>query len=450
MPADVATSLKDWSTTASSNSPSGSTAISNNLDDNLRQIQTVVRYLAASDTIASATTTDLGSKEATFLTVSGTTTITGLGTVSAGIYKWVVFSGALTLTHNGTSLILPTGANLTTAAGDTALFLSLGSGNWRCLSYTRATGLTIAGAQTFGDGTVGAPSITFTSDTDTGFYRIGANQFGAAANGANVATFGTTSVTIPTLSSTTATITTGNITTVNSNTVAATSTNNLKLRPGSDTIDLDSTNTDGYVKLARETSVFAYVGTSGSNSATFFCEPGSSDPYEFAVGTYNTNKGVHARVLLYAAAGADIRNDSGTNIGNTLTINANNTTTNAVYISTTAGGAIWRVSTAGATFADGSYSSSGADYSEAFLYTGVQPQPGDTVTLDGDKVRLATQGDEVIGVISEKPAFIGDQRLVDQGGVVVGLVGKLKVNPGCPVDSRWRLLDATNNIYLVR
>lgn len=140
MAADILTSLATWSTSEGSNLPSGTTAISTNLDDNLRMIQSVVRYTMASDTIASATTTDLGTKESQFLTVSGVTTITGLGTISAGIAKYVTFSGALTLTHNATSLILPTAANITTVAGDTARFLSLGSGNWKCLSYNRATG----------------------------------------------------------------------------------------------------------------------------------------------------------------------------------------------------------------------------------------------------------------------------------------------------------------------
>jgi hypothetical protein len=56
-----------------------------------------------------------------------------------------VFSGALILTHNATSLILPTGANITTAAGDTAVFLSLGSGNWRCVEYMRASGAALTG-----------------------------------------------------------------------------------------------------------------------------------------------------------------------------------------------------------------------------------------------------------------------------------------------------------------
>jgi len=136
--------LKDWSTTAGSNTasppngaPEGMTIA--NVNNVMRQVMADVRTLAAADTIASATTCDLGTKDATFLTVSGTTTITGLGTVSAGIYKFVVFSGALTLTHNGTSLILPGAANITTVAGDTALFLSLGSGNWRCMYYQAVT-----------------------------------------------------------------------------------------------------------------------------------------------------------------------------------------------------------------------------------------------------------------------------------------------------------------------
>lgn len=140
MAADISTTLAAWSTSESSNAPSGSTPISTNLDDNLRMIQAVVRTLAASSTIASAGTTDLSTVNESIVTVTGTTTITALGTVSAGIWKHLIFSGSLTLTHNATSLILPSGASITTAAGDCALVVSLGSGNWRCLSYTKADG----------------------------------------------------------------------------------------------------------------------------------------------------------------------------------------------------------------------------------------------------------------------------------------------------------------------
>ena len=137
--------IKYWSTTAASNTsspPNGAPegwALSD-INNTMRQVMADVRTLAAADTIASSTTCDLGTKDSTFLTVSGTTTITGFGTVSAGIYKFVMFSGALTLTHNATSLILPGAANITTVAGDTALFLSLGSGNWKCMQYQSASG----------------------------------------------------------------------------------------------------------------------------------------------------------------------------------------------------------------------------------------------------------------------------------------------------------------------
>ena len=138
-------SIKNLSVTAASNNaappfgaPEGATLLKD-LNDIARQTLAEIRTLAASDTIASATTCDLGTKDATFLTVSGTTTITGLGTVSAGIYKAVTFSGALTLTHNATSLILPGAANIVTVAGDTALLLSLGTGYWKCMFYQRAS-----------------------------------------------------------------------------------------------------------------------------------------------------------------------------------------------------------------------------------------------------------------------------------------------------------------------
>ena len=190
MAADVKTHLHEWSTTEGSNLPVGSTVVSTNLDDNLRMIQKVVRDLSAPTTLAAAGTTDLGSKDETFITLTGSAaTVTALGTVSAGIYKWVIFNAAHVLTHNATSLILPSADNITAASGDVACFVSLGSGNWRCVSYTRASGNNVLNSSTFSDGTVGAPAITFAADLDTGFYRSGTNTVNVAAGGASVASF---------------------------------------------------------------------------------------------------------------------------------------------------------------------------------------------------------------------------------------------------------------------
>lgn len=72
--------------------------------------------------------------------ISGTTTITGLGTIAAGARRTVKFAGALLLSYNVTSLILPGAASITTAANDTAEFLRLGSENWLCLRYSPASG----------------------------------------------------------------------------------------------------------------------------------------------------------------------------------------------------------------------------------------------------------------------------------------------------------------------
>lgn len=93
--------------------------------------------------VASATTTDIGAVISNYVRITGTAAITGLGTITSGVYRDVVFAGALTLTYNATSLILPGGANISTAAGDTAGFISDGAGNWRCLWYTRASGRSV-------------------------------------------------------------------------------------------------------------------------------------------------------------------------------------------------------------------------------------------------------------------------------------------------------------------
>ncbi len=88
--------------------------------------------------IASAGTTNLATATGVFVHVTGTTTITAFGTAASGVVRVVRFAGALTLTHNATSLILPGGANITTAANDVAVMVSEGSGNWRCVAYQNA------------------------------------------------------------------------------------------------------------------------------------------------------------------------------------------------------------------------------------------------------------------------------------------------------------------------
>lgn len=111
-------------------------------------------------TVASAATTDIGAVNTRKVEISGTTTITSLGT-SANKLRIVRFSGALVLTHNGTSLILPDATNITTAAGDTAIFASDSSGNWKCYHYQRTANVFKAPTRqvfTSGSGTYNTPA----------------------------------------------------------------------------------------------------------------------------------------------------------------------------------------------------------------------------------------------------------------------------------------------------
>lgn len=79
--------------------------------------------------------------------ITGTTTITGIDLVTnkAGRKVWLKFTDSVEIAHNASTLILPTGANITTAAGDTACFISEGSDAVRCVAYQRADGSSLAG-----------------------------------------------------------------------------------------------------------------------------------------------------------------------------------------------------------------------------------------------------------------------------------------------------------------
>ena len=94
-------------------------------------------------TIASASTTDLGSiTTSNVISITGGTTINSFGSsanTNNPLY-FIRFTSVLTLTNNGTSLILPGSANITTASGDTAVAQYLGSGNWLVREYILANG----------------------------------------------------------------------------------------------------------------------------------------------------------------------------------------------------------------------------------------------------------------------------------------------------------------------
>ena len=152
---------------------------------------------AATQTIASAATTDIGAATSNSVIVSGTTTITALGTIAAGAERVVQFSGALTLTHNATSLILPGGANINTAAGDVAYFVSLGAGNWRCTGYQKASGQAVVAS----GGSPGGSSGNLQANNGAGGFT---GVTSSSVSGANITLGGSLTSTLGTFISTVA------------------------------------------------------------------------------------------------------------------------------------------------------------------------------------------------------------------------------------------------------
>ena len=109
--------------------------------------------------VASASTIDLDAVRGDLIDVTGTTTITAI-TLAEGQERTVRFTGILTLT-DGASLVLPSGANITTAAGDFAIFRGYSSGVVRCVNYAPISGLPVV-----------EPTIPPSSETVSGIAEI--------------------------------------------------------------------------------------------------------------------------------------------------------------------------------------------------------------------------------------------------------------------------------------
>lgn len=98
----------------------------------------IQRWAKGAD-VASANALTLGT-DGNYFDITGTTAITSIGTLGVGTVVKLHFDAALTLTHHATDLILPGGANITTAAGDEAEFVEYATGDWRMVGGVKANG----------------------------------------------------------------------------------------------------------------------------------------------------------------------------------------------------------------------------------------------------------------------------------------------------------------------
>jgi hypothetical protein len=137
--------------------------------------------------IASAATTDIGVQNTSFLRVTGTTTITSFGTNYRGP-RFLTFEGAVTLTHSST-LVLPGGANITTAAGDSLIVIpgaTLGTADkWVVMAYQKNAAPGIGANWTF------VQSGTELVASYNGTRRFKVDSSGNAVVSGNVTAYGT-------------------------------------------------------------------------------------------------------------------------------------------------------------------------------------------------------------------------------------------------------------------
>lgn len=148
-----------------------------------------------------------------------------------------------------------------------------------------------------------------------------------------------------------------------------------------------------------------------------------------------------------------------------------------LFLMEAAGQSQFRLTAAGDAHAAGSWQSGGADYAEFFEWHDGNPDGEDrrgiSVVLEGEKIRPAQAGEDPIGVISTRPALVGDadmghwpgKYLRDAYGsptdviapdfdpnktyiprqqrpewAIVGLLGKLNLRTGQPTGERWQQL----------
>lgn len=110
------------------------------LEANVANDAPIHRY-APELSIASAATCAIGGVKSNRVLITGTTTINSFGSSTVGVFRYLRFAGALTLTYNATNMILPGGTSILTGVGDTMLAVCEGAaGAWRVLWHQRASG----------------------------------------------------------------------------------------------------------------------------------------------------------------------------------------------------------------------------------------------------------------------------------------------------------------------
>lgn len=142
-------------------------------------------------TIAAATTTNIGiiASNNVLVTGAGASIVSFGSTASTSTPLFLLtFQGANTITYNATSMVLPGAKDLSVKAGDAALMLYLGLGNWQMVEWLPAANDPTAQ----GIGASGNLAAAVTTDLGT---IVGNNVYVTGA-GVSIASFGTAASTL--------------------------------------------------------------------------------------------------------------------------------------------------------------------------------------------------------------------------------------------------------------
>ena len=121
-------------------------------------------------------------------TLTGNVTVIYPPVVNLYVIKNSVTAGGYTLTvgtGSGTSVVVPAGEQVTLACDGTNFF------NANTTQAGAVTTITLA------DGSVGAPSLSFASESDTGIYRAGAGNFNIAVGGSMAVDISSSGMNVP-------------------------------------------------------------------------------------------------------------------------------------------------------------------------------------------------------------------------------------------------------------
>jgi hypothetical protein len=202
---------------------------------------------------------------------------------------------------------------MTTAPGMVGTFSELDVYGNLNVGGTISAGMGGGAITTMADGTVGAPGLAFTADTDTGIYRIGANDFAFAAGGAIVLEISTTGIAV------TGSTLVGNGTVSLPGVAFASDTDSGLYRIGANDIALG---VNGAIVLEVTTAGVAVTGTvlggNGTVALPEFSFASDTDTGVYRIGANNLGVGVNgAKVLDVSATGLGV---TGTTLGGDGTV----------------------------------------------------------------------------------------------------------------------------------